>query len=231
MNQKIISIGVRSDYLTARKLAAFRDQKLPSSVSFDEYFVRDRWQELALANLCEVWANEILVYPEKGGRFRLGEDVVDSVEDDFRRTWVLPACYLAKAHEEKEIFGVEKVGLYVDPEQIAEEKGKVIIHPRSIVVLHGLSDFGKADEKTRMPLETPLEVFRNLPEKETRSLSRIDGIGVRPLVYHFYHNHFGGGFADGSSINASWSPTGTCRVAYAESEGMIVRDFVPENGC
>jgi len=148
---------------------------LPSNVLHDDCLVKGRGYE---SGLYPAWAREILVYPEKGGRFKKGEDVVDSQKDEKGRKWILPASYVPP-----EAIGVEKVGLFVDPKDVVEENGKIVVHPKpnSVVILYPFiqesDSSGRVDEETRIPLE----VAPKLSEEE-RSLWRIDGVGVRPLV-------------------------------------------------
>lgn len=167
----IVPLGKNAGYLEARTLAKERGGKLPSNVLHDEYLVRsDKWR--AISSYYAAWAREVLVYPEKGGRFKEGKDIVDS-----QTGWILPASYVPK-----EAVGRKGVGLFVDPEDVKEENGKVIVHPAGSVIV--LSPFiqesgnaGKVDESTRIPLA--LEADSDI---DKRWLWRIDGVGVRPLV-------------------------------------------------
>jgi hypothetical protein len=176
MNDKIAPLGIKADYLTGRKLAAFKCMKLPPHALHDDYLARsDRWK--TLENYKRVCAREILVYPETNGQFRSGVDVVDS-----ETGWVLPSYYVSKVAETKEVFGPQGVGLFVAPEGITEENGKVIVHPASVTVLHGMlqhSGFSaKVDEATRLPLSNAPVALGD----ELRCLWRIKGAGIRPIV-------------------------------------------------
>ena len=172
----IMTIGVKADYLNARRLADFKGMKLPPHALHDDYLARsDMWK--TLANYRRVCSREMLVYPESRGEFRRGSDVVDT-----ETGWTLPASYVSKAADSEEVFGLRKVGLFLVPEEITDENGKVVVHPSSMTVLHGMlqnSGFSaRVDEATRLPL-TGAEP---LPDDELRCLWRIKGIGVRPIV-------------------------------------------------
>jgi hypothetical protein len=174
----IVPLGVRADYLNARKLTEFRNMKLPPHSLHDDYLARsEMWK--TLRNYGRVCARELLVYPESNGAFKKGQDVVDA-----ETGWVLPSFYVSKANEEREVFGLERTGLFVDPEDIREENGRVIVHPASIIVLYGLlqnSGFSaKVDEATRMPLRMSGKSVS--PGDELRCLWRTKGAGVRPLA-------------------------------------------------
>ncbi|MEW6722731.1 MAG: hypothetical protein AB1324_05705 [Candidatus Micrarchaeota archaeon] len=175
--QHIVPLGVRAGYPKAWQLAEFRRMKLPPHPLHDDYLARsDRWK--TLGNYRCIWAREILVYPESGGVFQKGRDVVDA-----ETGWTMPADYVAKAAEGKELFGAGRAGLFVEPAFLEEADGRVVVHPASLLVLHGvlqLSGFSaKVDERTRIPLR--LENEDVLPGEELRCLWRISGAGVRPL--------------------------------------------------
>ncbi len=167
----ITLLGVKAGYLEARRLAKEKGGRLPSNVLHDEYLVRsDRWK--AIARYYAAWAREILVYPAKGGKFKEGKDIVDSGTG-----WILPASYVPK-----EAFEKTGVGLFVDPAEVGEEHGRIIVHPKSgMIVLAPFiqenGNFGKVEKTTRIPLALKCE-----SEASRRWLSRIDGVGVRPLV-------------------------------------------------
>lgn len=110
-----------------------------------------------------------------------GQDAVDS-ETEF----ILPARELLEAHQTRELFGIHKAGLLIDPENIVMGTGRrgMAIIPKTMVVLHGMieksGECGRVDEATRIPLE--VENADSLPEDQKRWFWRIEGMGVRPLV-------------------------------------------------
>lgn len=160
----------KANYLEARRLTE-RKGGLPSNVLHDDYLVvTSEHNHIHIQKLYPAWAREILVYPEKGGKFKKGKDVVDS-----ETGWVFPVGYIPE-----EAVGREKVGLFVDPKNIEEEDGKVIVHPQTVKVLHPLGRSGIPDEETRMPLEN--ELFKQLLEEFGRWLHSRGGPGVRPLA-------------------------------------------------
>lgn len=167
-----------ADYLEARKLTSDKGG-LPSNVLHDDYLVgTDKWKDVQKAY--PSWAREILVYPPKDGKFD-GKDVVDSNKDGHGRKWILPASYVPK-----EAVGKERVGLFINPQEVKEEKGRVVVYPQSVVILHPFiqqsCNGGKVDENTRIPLEVEYELWKTIPAEEKRWLLRMDGAGVRPLV-------------------------------------------------
>ncbi len=182
LRKRIVPMNKRAGYFEAWKLTKDKGG-LPPNALLDDYLVEtDRWK----ADFFPLWTREILVYPEIGGEFKKGKDVVDSFTDELDRRWILPASYVPE-----EAIGRKGVGLFVDPGDITEvgfwvEKGKVVIHPRSVVVLHPFiersGEDGKADEETRIPLRVEPESLKNLLDKEKRSLYRVSGVGIRPLV-------------------------------------------------
>ncbi len=165
-------------YLEARKLTRGKGG-LPSNVLHDDYLVgTNRWKDVQKAY--PTWAREILVYPPKDGKFD-GRDVVDSNKDGKGRKWILPASYVPK-----EAVGKEKVGLFINPQEVKEENGRVVVHPKSVLILHPFIQQsysgGKVDVNTRIPLEVEYELWKTVPVEERRWLVRMDGAGVRPLV-------------------------------------------------
>ncbi len=175
LTKRIIRLG----YLDARKKAMEAGGRLPSNITHDDYLVMSEdWK--TIQQLWPAWAREIVVYPQQGGTFTQGVDAIDA-----ETGWMLPASELLKAHQLREIFGIQTAGLFIDPEDIVEDKGRMVVVPRTIVVLHGIlqqNGWGMVDEATRMPLEAEKAVFDALPENEKRYFWRIAGVGVRPLV-------------------------------------------------
>ena len=201
----IIPMGKWGGYLAARRATKSRGG-LPSNARHDECLVRTvEWRQLG--GLYPAWTKEVVVHPEKGGQFKKWKDVVDS-----ETGWVLPAKYIPE-----EAIGRKGVGLFIDPDDVREENGRIVVHPKpnSIVVLRNFiqrsGHGGKVDEDTRMPLRVEAEVWRNLSGKERRWLNRINGVGVRPL-----HRDYGD--ADRRNIDASFGPECMFGVAYVGPE-------------
>ncbi len=171
--KKIVPLGWQADYLSARRIVAERGMKLPSNVLHDDYLVRTgRWE--GVKEIYPAWASEILVHPEKGGKFKKGKDVVDS-----ETGWIVPAKYIPK-----EVMGKKRVGLLLVPGDI-EENGKVVIHPAGepvilVPFIQKNGECGKVDNATRVPISK--ELFEQLPHHEKRWLYRKTGVGVRPLA-------------------------------------------------
>ncbi|MEK6981756.1 MAG: hypothetical protein AABX38_02395 [Candidatus Micrarchaeota archaeon] len=181
--QVIVPTGQDLSWLEARK-AVKEKGGLPSHVLHDDYLVgSEKWKELP-SGYYAAWAREVLVYPEQSGQFRKGIDVVDVNKDNAGREWILPASSIPE-----QAIGRAKVGLFIDPEQVEVNDKRVVILPKSVVVLEGFiqesGTAGKVDEKTRVPLEISKELFDNLSDSEKRWLFRISGVGVRPLIRGF----------------------------------------------
>ncbi len=160
-----------TDYLEARRLVAAQGVRLPSNVLHDDYLVSsDKWKELDKKGYYAAWAREILVYPGTGGTFIQGEDVIDGGTG-----WILPARYVPE-----DICGKIGMGLFIDPEDVCRENGRIIVHPKTTIILNRLLQerdaFGMVDEATRIPLETNVQL-----DFEKRWFWRTAGMSVRPI--------------------------------------------------
>jgi hypothetical protein len=174
--ERIVPYNRESNYLGARQMAAQRGTILPSNVLHDEYLSSDRWR--ALGALYPAWAREILVYPEKGGKFKIGQDVVDK-----ENGWIFPASYVPR-----EAVGREKMALFVDPQAVTCERGKLIVHPNPeihVVLIHPfIQESGRGgamDRRTGVPLDIETD---NITEK--RYICRRNEAGVTPMVRFTY---------------------------------------------
>ena len=201
--REIVQLGMDACYLDARKAVAERKMRLPPHPLLDAYVQKN--------GVYVFWADELLVHPEKGGVFQSGKDVQDSLTG-----WILPASYMPK-----EAVGRKEVGLYVVPEDVGEERGKVIVHAQSVIVLDGITQVsdkwvaGKPHDITRIPLVVSSEEFERLPEEEKRWLYRIAGEGVRPLVRGWY---------DMRDVNAGCGPD----VAFGVAGVLATEGGAPE---
>ncbi len=177
--RKIIEAG----YTKARAIAAANGMQLPSNVLHDDYLVySQKWKILDEQGYYPAWAREILAYPAKDGIFEPGKDIVDS-----KTRWVIPASEVPQG-----AFGIKGVGLFIDPEDVCKENGRIIVHPKvnGIIILNGLiqknDEAGKVDPTTRVPLEVDSKLLSKLPDKEKRWFWRISGMGVRPVARGYY---------------------------------------------
>jgi hypothetical protein len=180
LNKKAGEI-IKTAYIWARDIAAASGLQLPSNALHDDYLVySQKWKTLDKQGYYPAWAREILAYPEKDGIFTSGRDIVDS-----KTKWVIPANYVPQI-----AFGIKGVGLFIDPEIVRKENGRMIVHPNSIVVLNGLLQkdgrVGKVYPATRVPLEIDARLLAKLPDKEKRWFWRISGVGVRPVARDYY---------------------------------------------
>ncbi len=129
-------------------------------------------------------ARELLAYPEMGGVFKKGYDVVDSFRDDKGRAWILPASSIPEEALDKPY-----MGLLVDPSglEITSRSVVVLAEPHLITplcpFLQTKGDFGKVDRATGIPLIVPYKLEKEALHGESkRWLWRIDGVGIRPLI-------------------------------------------------
>ena len=174
--REIVQFGMDARYLQARKEVATKGMRLPPHPLLDRYVIRNRVRDGLLAD-------ELLAHPEKDCVFQKGRDVRDSLSG-----WIIPARYVPE-----EALGRQGVGLFVVPKEV-EENGKVVIHPKSVIVLDGMIQVsdewvpGKPHEITRIPLVISPEEFERLPYDEKRWFYRIAGEGVRLLVRGDYNS-------------------------------------------
>jgi hypothetical protein len=121
------------------------------------------------------WTGNVLAYTAIDEPFRSGIDVVDK-----NGTFVLPASSVP-AHA----VGIPNVGLFIYPENVIENAGRVIIEaaPKNIVVLMNfiteVDGWGRTDPLTAVPIRNDSSLVE---AGEKRLLSRISGQGVRPIA-------------------------------------------------
>ncbi len=170
--ERILPLAREADYLEARRIAGRAGGRMPSNVLLDGYLSTERWR--ALGTLFPAWSDELLVYPERGGRFKVGADVVDS-----ETGWVFPASCIPQ-----EAFDRIRVGLIVAPLAITREQGKVIVHAdprRGVRSLHPfIQESGRGglmDPASGVPLDVDAPVL-----KDKRFLVRKSHSGVSPIA-------------------------------------------------
>ena len=149
--QVIIPTRQNMGWLKARE--SVKDKGgLPSNVLHDEYLNGPEARYKTVHGYYAAWAREVLVYPQKGGQFKKGKDVVDAFKDESGREWVFPASNMPE-----EAVGRQKVGLFIDPEhvEVSDKRVVVLAKPQSIIVLSPLiqesGQTGLVDDKTRVP--------------------------------------------------------------------------------
>lgn len=199
--KRIMSLGIKTGYLGARALTHGMGGLTPN-LMHDNLMQEIRkwrtkrkkfpaWAKRLIKELDEGWGNEIVVYPCTyfDDRFEKGKDVVRySRRSKISSEWVLPASYIPE-----EAIGMEKTGLFIDPEEVKEENNRVVVHPKSIVVLYPFimkeKSGGKIDEATGIPLEVSEEEWESLPEEKKRWLWRSQHGGITPIVRHYRHQY------------------------------------------
>lgn len=175
--ERIIPLNKEEEYINARGMASQRGTRLPSNVLHDEYLTTDRWR--ALGSLYPAWSSDILVYPEKGGRFRIGKDIIDQ-----NSNWVYPASYIPREAIER-----EKVGLILVPDAITKENGRIIVHakarPCSVKVLYPFIQENGKSGKIEPSTGVPIDMEPSGPE-DTRYLCRNNLSGVAPIARYIF---------------------------------------------
>jgi len=167
---------------------------LPSNVLHDDLLVGSNdWKEVeqCYGQYNWAWARELLVYPERHGRFHRGRDFVDGGHDTWGilPEWKIPWSSLSSLPDY--VFDGVRIGLFVDPQNVEVRNNWVIIEfdQASVVILNNFlqnSRVGLVDESTRVPLDAPFSVLKELPRDSRRYLKRIDATGIRPIVRTFY---------------------------------------------
>ncbi len=165
-----------TDYLTARKLVAERGWRLPSNVLHESYVQNhDAWMRMRHFGYYYAWAREIVAYPASNGMFEAGRDIMDE-----ETNWIIPASFIPQ-----EAIGVKDVGLFIDPEDVSKQNGRVIVIPRVTIVLtrmiQGIGDLGGVNTATGIPHEITHGVCA-YQDSERHYFGRADGMGVRPIV-------------------------------------------------
>lgn len=236
--QVIVPTGRKMGWLDARELVRTQGG-LPPNVLHDRYLVETKeWKQIR--DLYPAWAREILVYPEKNGAFKKGNDVIDPCEDEKGRVWVFPAACMPEA-----AIGQKGVGLFIDPlsVEISDKRVVVLAEVKYVAILTPFiqndGEVGKADKSTGMPLYVAGNDRQYLTDAQKRWLWRIDGIGVRPLV-----RVWSGVWSDGRNVYANGRrglAFGVAGVSLAQAElepleitqapedkGLLVRGATPQ---
>ncbi len=111
---------------------------------------------------------------------------------DAQTGWILPFSEAAPLADD-EFTGKKRMGLIITPEDVVSEKGKIIVHPKSIIVVRNRVEVfgvaGQVDEKTRTPIDmglgSPAAQFSKsidpLPSGDLRWQYCFEGAAVRPL--------------------------------------------------
>ncbi|NYZ61050.1 hypothetical protein H0O01_05135 [Candidatus Micrarchaeota archaeon] len=218
-NTRVLKAIIRSEkkagYLEARKIAKEMHRKLPPNPLIDDYLVRPNNYQAGAKRSNEwmrvpsnLWADELVAHPCKDGVFQKGVDLVDSSTG-----WILPASNIPP-----EICGILGMGLFLVPEDVTNESGKTIVHPKTVIVITPMiqvSEWGKVEEVTRIPTFVTSEEFKLVKSPEKRILRRVDGIGIRPINrgYGMQDEYYGWGKRD---IHINCDPDWHMEVATVE---------------
>lgn len=194
----------RKDVLIARNvvsarrfttyLRAFRKTKghLPSVVLHEDILrekvgnsdIKMTWTPCAYGP----WVKELLVIPGDG-KFSRTEDIVD-----FQTGWILPISELSPEIRDK-MTSVERPGLWVDPAGFRKERGKVVVHPKKVVLLDpmitdpGRYRWGVIDHATGIPLARYDEYsfWPDVPGDKLGWVLLAGGKSIRPIAYELFH--------------------------------------------
>jgi len=129
---------------------------------------------------------EILAYPQINTMLRRKKDLIDAIQDNKGRSWMIPAPYIPEEAFERQGQGT-RIGLFIDPDHVDEtSKRFVVIVPKTAIVLPNFIQYcrgiGQVDGITRIPLEVGTEVASKLPPIQMRLIWRTYGAGVRIIV-------------------------------------------------
>ncbi|NYZ60756.1 hypothetical protein H0O01_03595 [Candidatus Micrarchaeota archaeon] len=168
---RFIRLGMRAGYLEAGKELHKRGLDFPSHLFVDRCLMEGPKKYTGPESEVMVRAREIFAYPKRKGVFERGRDIVD-----VRTGWVIP-------HSEvpQEAFGERFVGLCIDPE-IEESGGRVIVHPKTLVMRHGVKRnflggyYGVVDDSTRIP--NALAERKGVGKEMMRSLTTMNCGGI-----------------------------------------------------
>jgi hypothetical protein len=173
---RITYTGQDLSYVEAFKATKGR---LPSHVLQDDVLIEDGEECRVLRNAHYYWAwcREIIAYPDRGGAFAKGRDVIDGSRDDKGRQWILPAKYVPK-----ETLLVQGIALFIDPKEIKVTETAVTIIPKTVTIVRSFPQqdgWNGLDPVTRVPVK--VDDVDVLEDNQKRYLFRTSGIGVRPL--------------------------------------------------
>ncbi|MDO8554864.1 MAG: hypothetical protein Q7S22_08695 [Candidatus Micrarchaeota archaeon] len=199
MKRRVLDVVVRGvTYPEARKRVKEFGLQLPSNSFFHKFHTgEEKTLRLNLDYGYGAFAREVLVFPERDGVFTRGKDMIDPFSH-----LVFPASYLARVNEVREIFGVKKVGLFVDPEDVTTEQDRFIVHPANVVILspfiqvnhgkHIVSSHvtGTLHPETKVPLAAKPEKLVALSSSDIGYLERVEGLGVRPIVRNIFDHAY-----------------------------------------
>lgn len=167
-------------WLHARLAMDKKGRRMPSNADYDRVLVgADAW--MPIKGVFPAWTDTVLVYPEKGGEFKGGEEAVDALKDGMGNSWVFSVASIPM-----DAIGKKGVAICIDHPKIKLIENKVVLSAGTESTVTVLRNFiqengtaGRVDERTRVPLESDT---RGLLPDQIRRLYRVNGAGVRPLV-------------------------------------------------
>lgn len=176
----IVPTGKMQPWLHARLALDKKKKKMPSNANYDSVLIgSDAWMQIK--EVFPAWTDTVLVYPESGGEFKGGEEVIDALKDGMGNSWVFSTDSIPMA-----AIGKKGVAICIDHPKIKLLENKVVLSAGTESTVTVLRNFiqesgraGRVDERTRVPLESDT---RDLPLDQIRRLYRVNGAGVRPLV-------------------------------------------------
>lgn len=129
------------------------------------------------------WAREVLVYPEMGGVFAGGKDIVADCGIARDKRLVLPSSCVPR-----EAVNTHGVGLLLIPQDIHVQQDKIIIQPdpKSVKVLYPFIQAsgmpGAIENEARIPLSTLPEAIEEIPAEQKRWFMREVTQSITPIV-------------------------------------------------
>ncbi len=175
----IIYTGMELGFLDAFKALKECERRLPDNKLYNGVTVRRANWTPELERINGAWIDGIAVFPARR------ESLTDA---DIRDNgWVMRGAYIPSEARNR-----RNVGLLVIPEELEVDGRSVIVHPRSIRMLHPFiqDNFqeGRPDKETEFPLASDparLALRRllhgNILMYNSLVLRRLNGAGVRPI--------------------------------------------------
>ncbi len=136
-----------------------------------------------LGSYYPAWAREVLAYPDMGGVFARGKDIVADYGNARDKQLVLPASDVPC-----EAVNTRGVGLLLIPRDIHVQQSKIIIQPdpKSVKVLYPFIQIsgmpGIIENEARIPLSTLPEVIEKTPAEQKRWFMREAAQSITPIV-------------------------------------------------
>lgn len=173
-----------ASYLQTQKYAANHGKNVASNKSHHEYLnafksLDPNDARATIIRSYPAWAGELLAYTTEDGKFKKKQDIKDS-----KSGWILPYSDIAKLVFNDDPFNTKNIQLLIVPQELAMDKGRLVVVPKSILVKPAMnkSGNGKYDAESGLVLPIPDKEFTQLPAGQKASFSRLEEQSIRPIV-------------------------------------------------